>query len=1197
MTTLRTRLLVLAVGLLTAGPASAATLSVYAKMSGSNAVGHVVTASGTSAISCFTNSPTGCVDAAAVGTVVLQPDDATGTNATFVSWTGCGALDVTGRQCTLDLTTAKTVTARFAAATQTLTVKTYPVKTATYTPPYGGRVQAATTPAIDCKSTYDAGNCTAPAAYNTNVVLTAVPDAVSKVVSWSGCASSTATTCTVAMNASKVVSATFGSRYIPVSAAVSGPGIVRVSESAAVPDGMLCPGDCTAGATGTGTSTSSGITLTAIADAGAKFVGWTGACTGASTSCSITNANLNNPAFRKEVTATFKGVGCGTCHSQPLSHLPYSVSCGDCHAGYTSTTVAAATHMNNTVDLTPLACEQPAADFGVSFEIVGAGVVQNAGAANDRAYVDVKVSFDGGATFADLPAAITAGEFHSGTGATGTSRVPRFAFGQVLADGSFKSVLVTSAGAMVTSQTATAAQLAAQPDGVYRFTFSTSALAQEGLDLTQAYRAVMYGARYFKPAANPPLVCASTQFPTSDYFDFVPVAGGTPATPKETVTDAACNACHGKLTLHGMRRGVSICLTCHNASTPLGSGNTDAFKWDLRNLVHKLHSGMNYDGLNPLTGIQGTSWGSSLDASHMAMGPSHTTYFEGAGTATTTTADDAIHDLPTQIECKLCHSGANATNYLVASQAGCSSCHPINWATGSGHGSTYPTAPGYPHTDAECAGCHPQTGPVTADFVNHVYSYPVGTVHGGLWEPQTGYDFGQPVVFSGTTYPAVPVVDGVRRHKLEINVTGFSVNATSGKATILFTALLDGAPYQTLLAARTANLAANTFVSADVYGGRFPTCAFQLAGPANTDYVVPANGSTNLSCGAADATNGSQVVAVNAANGEYSVTPTTNLNTLADGVYTLAYEMMYSRQAGNADNVTDNADDAIVRKPFAAKPSFTSVTKAGTAFTFGTTAPRRAVVAFEKCNACHVQLGFHSNRGRQGPDYCATCHNPMLDNATRDRVKFADARNFNDPAYVGYTTATSGKVYLTESVSLNVFIHRIHMGGDLPSVQNLTQASPWVPEPGRIFYGATRSAFVGTTATTAPEFADLTEFAMPNPMGRCDQCHLAGTWALPASAERAAVRRTFRVCAPVTPSWATEQWCNNTSTSGPAAAGTLITPPLKAVCTSCHDDVGTNVHADQETTNPMSLTAVEKCADCHGAGKTWDVVKMHPAIP
>ena len=49
---------------------------------------------------------------------------------------------------------------------------------------------------------------------------------------------------------------------------------------------------------------------------------------------------------------------------------------------------------------------------------------------------------------------------------------------------------------------------------------------------------------------------------TSGTIDFLR-AGGTPA-QRDTVLDARCNVCHGRLTAHGgFRAGVRLCLTCH----------------------------------------------------------------------------------------------------------------------------------------------------------------------------------------------------------------------------------------------------------------------------------------------------------------------------------------------------------------------------------------------------------------------------------------------------------------------------------------------------------------------------------------------------------------------------------------------------------------------------------------------------------
>jgi OmcA/MtrC family decaheme c-type cytochrome len=276
-----------------------------------------------------------------------------------------------------------------------------------------------------------------------------------------------------------------------------------------------------------------------------------------------------------------------------------------------------------------------------------------------------------------------------------------------------------------------------------------------------------------------------------------------------------------------------------------------------------------------------------------------------------------------------------------------------------------------------------------------------------------------------------------------------------------------------------------------------------------------------------------------------------------------------------------------------AKPLAVTVTDAPTILAKS----RRTVVSFEKCNNCHADLGFHSNRGRKGPDYCATCHNPKLDNASRVRAKQSETKTF--PGF-------SGSFFLPESVSMNVFIHRIHMGGDLPSVLTPANASPWVPVAGKVAYGALR----GTPTIPNPAAGDVSDFsgfAMPNDMGRCDQCHInvgsKQTWALNEGSGLAPIERTLKDCTNTT-SDGTDLWCNAVLMPGsssaswlPPTANVVVTPPLKAVCTSCHDSLATDVHADLYTINPMKAGATEMCASCHGAGKTWDSLVVHPGIP
>ncbi|HET9553531.1 MAG TPA: OmcA/MtrC family decaheme c-type cytochrome [Anaeromyxobacteraceae bacterium] len=1151
MTLSRWKLALLAVGLLAAGTARAATVTVYAAMGGApfaatdplKAVGLVADTGATPVVNCRTDGPTGCVVDVTAPSIVLRASSVN--NATFVAWSGCTA--VAGADCTLDVTAAKTVYATFKPTSYAVLLKTYGTTD-------GALVTAAGSCRTGAAAPFDV--CLLAVANGGALDVTAAPGAGQKVLAWSGCTVDAVdpNLCHVtALAYSKAVSATFGALDIPVTAQVQGPGTVTAAAGGAVTDGMACGNgatDCSAQVKANGT-----ITFTATPASGMQFVGWTG-CASTTATCSLTNVTAP-----KAITATFKVSGCNSCHgTPPASHAGLgTLACGSCHAGYGDGTVNVATHMNGTVQASNPAVLAPST-FGFDIRIVGAGYD---GAA--QPWVDVKATDKAGSTIA-LPAAITAGEFTSGT----SSRIPRFTFGQLQADGSFQTVLapVTSPATGIgsnpfaiptTSETSKASQYVASPvtPGAYRFTFATA--IQGGLDLSKTYRVVVYGARYFKPGGTQ----ANVQYPSSDYLDFVP-AGGTPVAGKETVTDAACNACHGALTLHGMRRGVAICLTCHNPNTqlggslvtstlPAGRAPKAAAVWDLKNLVHRLHSGQN-----------DVAWGTTFDASTMKMAPSHKLYFEGGSTVAGTGAPlVAVIDPELTTECTVCHQGRDAENYATKpSKAACTSCHvATDPTTGTNHDGGIAT------NDGTCFVCHTPSGAVTSPI------YPVKAVHGRFYEPAHNLDF---AALSG--FPA----DG---HKFNVTLVSVAADAT-GKPTFTVDVSLDGAPFDIKAVLTTPSVTA----------GRVATCAFQVAGP-TADYVIPATGGTAVSC--TTAANWT-FVSSTATSSRFTYSAGTFFAGVPSGYYTAAFEIMWQRvaQASNGD---------YVRKPFSANPNFLLVKRSDDKTAATITDPaalalqsRRTLVEFAKCNACHEDLGFHSNRGRKGPDYCATCHNAKLDNGTRARAKVADLK-----AYPGLGNTT---YFLPESVAMNVFIHRIHMGSDLPSVTSPTTASPWVPVAGKIAYGALR----GTAAIpTAADVSDFSKFGMPNPMGRCDQCHISAgarqTWALNEGAGLAPVERTLKTCdtTVLDPADNTTLWCNVVLVPGsttasylpPLATGKVSTPPLKAACTSCHDSLATDVHADMNTVGPMTAGAVEHCAGCHGAGKAFDSVVVHQPIP
>lgn len=117
------------------------------------------------------------------------------------------------------------------------------------------------------------------AGYNANsvVTLTASPASGSAFVGWGGACSGNQLTCTVTVNESLSVTATFAPQFtLSVSSGKAG---TVVSNPAAIDCGKTCSAKVVQGTT---------VTLTATPVAGAKFLGWSGACSGTSLTCSVT---------------------------------------------------------------------------------------------------------------------------------------------------------------------------------------------------------------------------------------------------------------------------------------------------------------------------------------------------------------------------------------------------------------------------------------------------------------------------------------------------------------------------------------------------------------------------------------------------------------------------------------------------------------------------------------------------------------------------------------------------------------------------------------------------------------------------------------------------------------------------------------------------------------------------------------------
>ncbi len=204
--------------------------------------------------------------------------------ATFSGWGGsCSGAATT---CTVTMTASTTVTALFSGASSQATL--------TVTVTGSGRVVG---PGINC----GLGNTDCSEIYSTNttVTLAEAPASGATFVGWGGACTGASASCTILMNGTKALTATFSQISTQKILTVTVGGSGRVSGP-----GISC-----------GTSTHdcsnayndrAAVTLRATPAKGAVFLGWGGACSGTAPTCALV---MDSP---KAVSASFSTPGGGS---------------------------------------------------------------------------------------------------------------------------------------------------------------------------------------------------------------------------------------------------------------------------------------------------------------------------------------------------------------------------------------------------------------------------------------------------------------------------------------------------------------------------------------------------------------------------------------------------------------------------------------------------------------------------------------------------------------------------------------------------------------------------------------------------------------------------------------------------------------------------------------------------------------------
>ena len=172
----------------------------------------------------------------------------------------------------------------------------------------------------------------------------------------------------------------------------------------------------------------------------------------------------------------------------------------------------------------------------------------------------------------------------------------------------------------------------------------------------------------------------------SDVYSWVP-DGSPVVVTRDVIRTATCEKCHDPLQAHDERKGIGLCVICHNPQTSDPStGNT----LDMKVFIHKIHMGSQLPSVIAKTPYQIVGYQNSVNDFSTVVFP----------------ADPR--------NCTFCHDqnsgAAQATAFLKPSRAACGSCHDdVNFVTGLNH-VTLPEI-----DDSQCASCHIPQGELEFD--------------------------------------------------------------------------------------------------------------------------------------------------------------------------------------------------------------------------------------------------------------------------------------------------------------------------------------------------------------------------------------------------------------------------------------------------------------------------------------------------
>jgi OmcA/MtrC family decaheme c-type cytochrome len=634
-------------------------------------------------------------------------------------------------------------------------------------------------------------------------------------------------------------------------------------------------------------------------------------------------------------------------------------------------------------------------------------------------------------------------------------------------------------------------------------------------------------------------------------YDFVP-AGGDVTTRREIIKTANCNVCHDKITAHGSRFEVKLCVTCHNPGSWV-EGTSSNTKVDFKVMIHKIHRGENL----PSVVAGGTFAVGSHDFSDIAF--------------------------PQDIRnCTKCHDGSDpdtpqGDNWQIPNMAACGSCHDdIDFSVDG--------SPCYPDDTVPACTTIAKTGHpggVMTDNSECVTCHAVGRIAGSVAEKHMVPGKVERAFFKfnilkicGTDVGSNPAcADG------SAPTVTFSVEDPSGN-----TGHGHGKFYDIVQSSSTVDPEFASGANGTV------TLDFAWKGVGQQDW-------TNDQGDLAGAERPSRALSISVGglsdpplhdngDGTYTYTATWNLTATTPMIGTMGVAIE-GRGAAK-----DNTAAYTVSVPVAAPVAYAAVNDASPM-------PRRQVIdATTKCDRCHDVLSLHGGYRNDNGQLCVFCHNP---NNTDVNMR---------PMTAGLPDGSGSDGKKEESIDFKRLIHGIHAASS--SNFDGTDAHGFRNQGLVVFgYGNREHDFSGIRFPGVLSKCHTCHLETDDPIGdgsttaQYDTYVLAdhtadggANWELPSI--NGIIGSTVHSYPSADPD------INPTTTV--TLSDALIDQsddykysPIASVCSACHDSILAESHmtingaifGGAGSEQAVQETNIETCAVCHGPGKTADVELVH----